>query len=129
MRWETDNFECVIVCCCVCTMGSDLQHRDKHHQDTDGGHHASIVGQQGLTAAAPPHVELLRVVVVAVVGGVVGHLVLNAGPGGAGVTAAEWDSIHQILAVHVAPNAAKRMRPSVISVPCYDGMEVRVRWD
>lgn len=108
---------------------TDLQHRDKNHQDADGGHHASIVGHQGLTAATLPHVELLRVVVVAVVGGVVGHLGLNAGPGGAGVTAAEWDPIHQILAVHVAPNAAKRMRPSVMLVPHYDGMEVRVRWD
>lgn len=76
-----------------------------------------------------PHVELLRVVVVAVVGSVVGHLVLDAGSGGAGVTAAERDPIHQILAVHVAPKAAKRMRQSVTLMPCYDGLEVKVRGD
>lgn len=41
-------------------------------------------------------------VVVGVVGRVVGHLVLDAGPRGAGVTAAEWNSIHQVLPIHVA---------------------------
>lgn len=91
----------------VCVCGADLQHGDQQHQGSDGGHHASVVGQQGLAAAAPPHVQLLGVVVVAVVGGVVGHLDLDAGTGGAGVTAAEWDTVHQVLAVHVAPNAAK----------------------
>lgn len=45
--------------------------------------------------------------VVAVVGRVVGHLGLDAGSGGAGVTAAEGDAVHQVLAVHVAANAAK----------------------
>lgn len=101
---------------CRCISGSDLQHSDQHHQGSDGVHHASIVGQQGFAAAAPPHVELLCVVVVAVVSRVVGHLELDAGSGGAGVTAAERDSIHQILAIHVAPNAAKRMRPSIMLV-------------
>ena len=44
--------------------------------------------------------------VVAVVGRVVGHLALDAGPGGAGVAAAEGDPVHQVLAVHVAADAA-----------------------
>ena len=61
--------------------------------------------------------------VIAVVGSVVGHLILDAGSGGAWVTAAEWDSIHQILAVHVAPDAAKRIRQSVMLASCYDGLE------
>lgn len=97
---------CLYLCPCLCC--SDLQHSDQHHQGSNGVHHASIVGQQGITAATLPHVELLSVVVVAVVGSVVGHLVLDAGSGGAGVTAAERDSIHQVLAIHVAPDAAKR---------------------
>lgn len=110
-------------------MTSDLKHGDQHHQNPNGGHHAAVVGQQGLAAAALPHVELLGVVVVAVVGGVVGHLHLDAGPRGAGVAAAERHTVHQVLAVHVAANAAKRMRQRVIVfMSCYDGREVRVRW-
>lgn len=91
----------------MCVCGADLHQSDEQHQASDGGHHASVVGEQGLAAAAPPHVQLLGVVVVAVVGGVVGHLELDAGTGGAGVAAAEWDAVHQVLAVHVAPDAAK----------------------
>lgn len=45
-------------------------------------------------------------VVIAVVGSVVGHLVLDTGPWGAGVTAAEGDPIHKVLPVHVAVDSA-----------------------
>lgn len=96
--------------------GADLQNGHQQHQDSDGGHHASVVGQQGLAAAAPPHVELLGVVVVAVVGRVVGHLELDAGSGGAGVAAAERDAVHQVLAVHIAADAAKNRASG------YDGL-------
>ena len=96
----------------MCITGPNLKHGDQQDQGSDGVHQASVVGHHGFTAAALPYVEFLRVVVVAVVGSVVGHLALNAGSGGAGVTTAERDSIHQILAVHVAPNAAKRIRQS-----------------
>lgn len=92
----------------LCWLHPDLQQSDQHDQDSDGVHQAPVVGHHGGAAAALPHVELLGVVVVAVVRRVVGHLVLDAGSGGAGVTAAEGDSVHQILAVHVAPDAAKR---------------------
>lgn len=119
----------MFVCLCSWVAGPDLQHSDQQHQGSDGGHHASVVGQQGFAAAPLPHVELLCVVVVAVVGRVVGHLALDAGSGGAGITAAEGDSIHQILAVDVAPNAAKRMKQSVKLVSRYDRLEVKVRWD
>ena len=112
------------MCLCCCISGPDLQHGDQHHQGADGVHHASVVGRHGLTAAALPHVELLCVVVVAVVGSVVGHLALDAGSGGAGVTAAERDAVHQILAVHVAPDAAKRMKQGVTLVSRYDVLEV-----
>lgn len=59
--------------------------------------------------------------VVAAVGGVVGHLLLDAGSGGAGVTAAKRDCVHQILAAHVAPDAAKRTRQSVTLMSRWDG--------
>lgn len=121
---------CIYLCVYLCISGitgPDLQNSDQHHQDCDGVHHASIVGQQSFTAATLPHIELLCVVVVAVVGGVVGHLELDAWSGGAGVTAAERDSIHQILAINIAPNAAKRMRQSVMLVSRYDELEVKER--
>lgn len=91
---------------------SDLQHGDQQHQCSDRVHYASIVGQQGITAATLPNVELLRVVVVTVVSRVVSHLVLDAGSGGAGVAAAEWHSIHQVLPVHVASDATKKTKQS-----------------
>lgn len=50
-------------------------------------------------------VELLRVVVVAVVGAVVSQVVLQAGPRGGGVAAAERNAVQQVAAVHVAPDA------------------------
>lgn len=100
----------------LCFYGPDLQHGDQHHQSSNGVHHPSIVGQQGIVAASLPNIELLGVVVITVVSGVVGHLVLDAGSGGAGVTAAERDSIHQVLTIHVAPNAAERMRPNIMLV-------------
>lgn len=49
-------------------------------------------------------VELLRVVVVAVVGAVVGQVVLQAGPRRGGVTAAERNAVQQVAAVHIAPD-------------------------
>lgn len=52
--------------------------------------------------------------VITVVGRVVGHLCLNAGSGGAGVTAAEGHSIHQILAINITANAARKKRNSIM---------------
>lgn len=97
-------------CVKICVHVSDLQHCHQHHQCSYGVHDASIVGQQGVAAAFLPHIELLGVVVVTVVGRIVCHLVLNAGSWGTGVTAAERHSIHQILAVHIAPNATKKTK-------------------
>lgn len=50
-------------------------------------------------------VELLCVVVVAVVGVVVGQVVLQAGARGCGVAAAERNAIQQVTAIHVAPDS------------------------
>lgn len=38
-------------------------------------------------------------------GRIVQETVLDAGPRGGGVTAAEWDPIHQISAIYVTPHA------------------------
>lgn len=45
-------------------------------------------------------------VVITVVSRVVGDLVVNAGPWGAGITAAERHSIQQILSVNIAVDSA-----------------------
>lgn len=49
-------------------------------------------------------VELLCVVVIAVVGAVVGQVVLQTGARGSGVAAAERNAIQQVAAIHVAPD-------------------------
>lgn len=112
-----------LACWCVCR--SDLQHGDQQHQGSDSVHDASIVRQQGVTAAALPDVEILSVVVVTVVSRVVGHLLLDAGSGGAGVAAAEGHPVHQILPVHVAPDATKRAKQSS-ELETESGGEVRL---
>ena len=72
--------------------------------------------QQHLSAAPRPQVEAVRLVAVAEVGRVVGELVLDAGPRREGVTAAERNAVHQVLALHVAPQATA-MKPKH-SNPC-----------
>lgn len=85
---------------------SHLQHSDKQHQCSNGVHQAPIVGDQCIPATPFPDVEFFCVVVVAVVGGVVGHLVLDAGPRRARIAAAKGDPIHQVLPVHIAIDTA-----------------------
>lgn len=85
------------------TMLTDyLKKPDKEDNSTHGAHHAAVVVQEGFPAATAPEVELLRLVVVAVVSRVVGDLVLDAGPRGAGVAAAEGDTINQVPSINVA---------------------------
>lgn len=79
-----------------------LEKPDEEDDDTHGAHHAAVVVQEGFPAATAPEVELFCLVVVAVVSRVVGDLVLDAGPRGAGVTAAEGDAINQVPSIHVA---------------------------
>lgn len=79
-----------------------LEKPDEEDDGTHGAHHAAVVVQEGFPAAAAPEVELLRLVIVAVVSRVVGDLVLDARSRGAGVTAAEGDTVHQVPPVHVA---------------------------
>lgn len=82
-----------------------LQQEDRQHPGPDGVHQAHVVVDQGLAAAAVVQVELLGLVLIIVVGGVVGQFVLDAGPRGAGVATAEWDPVHQIAPIYIAPDA------------------------
>lgn len=66
-----------------------------------------VVLQQGLATPFHPQVQLLGLVLVVVVGRVVGDLLLDAGPRGVWVTAAEGNSIHQVLALNVTPQSAE----------------------
>lgn len=82
-------------------MGCNVLWADAYLQDnggddeyTDAVHHATEVGEEGLTAAPGPDVELLDSMVVVVVGRVIGQVMLDTGPRGARVTAAEWDAVH-----------------------------------
>lgn len=51
-------------------------------------------------------VELLCLVLVVVVSVVVHQAILQAGPRGGRVAAAERNAVQQVTAVHIAPNAA-----------------------
>lgn len=62
---------------------------------------------QRLVAAPPPQVEITAPAVVVEVGGAVGQPLLDARPRREGAAAAEGNSIHQELTVHVATQAAE----------------------
>lgn len=81
------------------------QPRDEDGQ-ADGLHDVGVVLQQRLATPLHPQVQHLRLVLVAEVGGVVGDLVLNAGPRREGVAAAEGDSVHQVLPLNVTSQSA-----------------------
>lgn len=82
-----------------------LQDDGGNDEHSDAVHYATEVGEESLAAAPRPDVEFLNTVVVVVVGGVIGQVMLDAGPGGAGVTAAERDTIHQVLSLHVTQHS------------------------
>lgn len=86
---------------CVCAYVY-LQGDDRQYPGADGVHEAHVVVDQRLSAATVVQVQLLTLVLIVVVGSVVSQAVLETGPRGAGVTAAEGDSIHQVTTVHVA---------------------------
>lgn len=83
-----------------------LEQPNKQCGNANGSHDPSVVIQQGLSAPLHPDIELLCQEIVVVVSAVVGQLVLDAGPWGAGVAAAEGDSIHQELPINVALQTA-----------------------
>lgn len=81
-----------------------LHHKHRHNTWANGVHETHVVTDEGLAAATAVQVQLLRVVVVVVVRRVVQELLLDAGPRGSRVTAAERDTIHQEAAIHIAPH-------------------------
>lgn len=85
---------------------SHLKEPGEEHRQADGLRDVGVVAEQRLAAAAHPQVQHLRLVLVVEVGRVVGELVLDAGSRWEGVAAAEGDAVHQVLALHVAPQAA-----------------------
>lgn len=91
---------------------SYLQDDGGHDEHSDAVHHATEVGEEGLAAAPGPDVQLLDAVVIVIVGGVIGQVVLDAGPRGPGITAAERDAVHQVLPLHVTEDTAAGQRQS-----------------
>lgn len=75
---------------------------DGQHSWTNGVHHSHVVGDQSLPTATAVEIELFWLVLVIKVGVVIQQVVLKAGARGAGVTAAEGNTVHQVAAVHVA---------------------------
>lgn len=89
---------------------SHLKQPGDEDRQADGLHDVGVVVQQRLATASHPQVQHLRLVLVVEVGRVVGELVLDAGPRREGVAAAEGDTVHQVLALDVAPQSAGRER-------------------
>lgn len=104
-----------------CRGGSSyLQEDGEDDERSDAVHHAAVVGEERLAAAPGPDVELLDAVVIVIVCWVVGKVVLNAGAGGSGVTAAERDAVHEVLPLHVTEDTtatvAQRQRSNTLLV-------------
>lgn len=83
-----------------------LKEPDEEHRQADGLHDAGVVVQQRLSAAPPPQVQLLALLVVVEMGRAVADLLLDAGSRGQGAAAAEGDAVHQVLPVDITPQAA-----------------------
>lgn len=94
-----------LIGCSGMWVGSYLQDDGKEDKNTNAAHQAAVIGEEGLKAAPGPDVELLCAVVIVIMSRVIGQVVLDAGPGGPGVTAAEWDAVHQILPLHVTEDS------------------------
>ena len=89
-------------------MSSHLKQPGDEDREANGLHDVGVVLQQRPAATFHPQVQLLRLVLVVEVSGVVGDLLLDAGPGGEGVAAAEGDAVHQVLPLHVASQSARK---------------------
>lgn len=70
----------MLIGCSVLWVEPYLQDNGGEDEHADAVHHAAEVREERLAAAAGPDVELLDAVVVVVVGGVIGQVVLDAGP-------------------------------------------------
>lgn len=73
--------------------------------EANGLQDVSIVLQQCLSTASHPQVLVLGLMLIVEVGRVVGNLMLDAGPRGVDVAAAERDSIHQVFPLYITPQS------------------------
>lgn len=75
--------------------------------EANGLYDVCVVLQQCMAAALHPQVLFLCLVLVVEVGRVVRDLLLDAGPGGVYVAAAEGDTVHQVLPLHITSKSAR----------------------
>ncbi len=80
-----------------------LKQPDEEHGEADGLHDAGVVVHQSLLAASSPQVQLLALLVVVEMCRAVADLLLDARPRGEGAAAAEWNTVHKVLPLHVTP--------------------------
>lgn len=83
-----------------------LKQPDEEHSEADGLHDADVVLHQRLSAASPPQVQLLALLLKVEVGGAVTEVLLDARPRGGGAAAAEGNAVHQVVSFNVTPQAA-----------------------
>lgn len=85
-----------------------LNQKYRHNTRAYGIHETHVVIDEGLATSTAVQVQLLSVVVIVVVCRIVQELLLDAGPWGSRVTTAEWDTIHQEAAIHIAPHTTTK---------------------
>lgn len=83
-----------------------LKQPDEEHSEADGLHDADVMVRQRLSAASPPQVQPLALLVKVEVGGAVAEVLLDARPRGEGAAAAEGNAVHQVVSFNVTPQAA-----------------------
>lgn len=84
-----------------CFYKTYLKQPNKQCCNTNGSHNSCVVIQQGLSAPLHPDIELLCQEIIIVVSTVVCQLVLDTGPWGTWIAAAEGYSIHQELPINI----------------------------
>lgn len=87
-----------------------LKQKDRQNYSSNSVHQPHVIVDQGFSATMNEDVEFFGLVVVVVVGGVVGDFVLDTGSGRTRVTATEGHTVNQVTAIHIALNAAGRLR-------------------
>lgn len=95
-------------------MRSYLKDDNPDDDGSDTGHDTAVVGENRFTTATRPDVELFSAVVVIIVGGVIGQVVLDAGPWRPRIATAERHAVHKVLPLHVAEDTAGGQRHSVV---------------
>lgn len=75
--------------------------------EANGLHDVCVVLQQRVSAPFHPQILFLCLVLVVEVGRIVCDLLLDAGPGGVKVAAAEGDTVHQVLPLHITSKSTR----------------------